>query len=195
MTKEESMSLIDKALKKKEEESQLIDEGLKLLLNRMRILSCRLEDIMYRIHPKNGKSYNISANSETDIEENVTMVCRITSQEISLKIIIDSKSLRKESNIEWHSSFGNIILSSYYDRCMDIVGISLSLDSGSIFLPNPIRPITDVYTKFIYQHGESKSIKFSLNEVNFMNEIMEQVMANYAIYFADIISKDIFNNN
>lgn len=173
----------------------LLVKGSTSLLDSMRIMSIRLEHVMDMIRPKEGMSYNINGANEIRIGNYVTVYCMITSQEVSLRILFENEEHIRNSKVKYNLEYNNMVLSMSFDGAKNRPNILLSFNNGRIQINEPLRQETNNETCFICGDGKTGHIKFVLNKVEFINKIMSHVMNNYGEYFADIISKEAFNNN
>lgn len=62
-------------------------------------------------------------------------------------------------------------------------------------IDNPIDCETNGITEISNNSEYTYKVRFTLNEVEYINSILEKIIDNYGEYFADIISKETFNNN
>lgn len=198
MTDSEVLLLIDGALEKRKQNDEIINKEVQFLIDTLKRVSKLIGDVMDKVYPDETDCMRVSGSNRISLDDRTDITANIREREISLRIAIDIKKSQENPCVERSFEYNGMVLWITYDRKNKEYSTSITLFGGyysNQTIDNPIDCKTNGITEISNNSEYTYKVRFTLNEVEYINSILEKIIDEYGEYFADIILKETFNNN
>lgn len=198
MTDLEALLLIDGALEKRKQNDEIINKEVQFLIDTLKRISKLIGDVMDKIYPDETDCMRVSGSNKISLDSRTDVIANIMTREISLRIAIDIKKSDEKPCVERSFEYNAMILWITYDRKNKEYSTSIKLLGGyypDYTVDNPVGCKTNGITEISNNSEYTYKVRFTINEIEYINNTLEKIIDNYGQYFADIISKETFNNN
>lgn len=198
MTDSEALLLIDGALEKRKQNDEIINKEVQFLIDTLKRISKLIGDVMDKVYPDETDCMRVSGSNKISLDNRTDVIANIMTREISLRIAIDIKKSKENLLVERSFEYNAMVLWITYDRIHKEYSTSIKLFGGyypDYTVDNPIDCETNGITEISNNSEYTYKVRFTLNEVGYINSILEKIIDEYGEYFSDIILKDTFDNN
>lgn len=198
MTDSKALLLIDGALSKRKQNDEIINKEVQFLIDTLKRISKLIGNVMDKIYPDETDCMRVSGSNKISLDDRTDVIANISTREISLRIAIDIKKNQENPLVERSFEYNAMILWITYDRIHKEYSTSIKLFGGYYpdqTIDNPIDCETNGITEISNNSEYTYKVRFTLNEIEYINSILEKIIDECGEYFADIISKETFNNN
>lgn len=196
MTDLEALLQIDGALEKRKQNDEIINKEVQFFIDTLERISKRLKDVMDKIYPDETDCMRVSGSNKISLDDRTDVIANISTREISLRIAIDIKKSQENPLVERSFEYNAMVLWITYDRIHKEYSTSIKLFGGyypDYTVDNPIGCKTNGITEISNNSEYTYKVRFTLNEVEYINSTLEMIIDKYGEYFSDIILKDTFN--
>lgn len=198
MTDSKALLLIDGALEQRKQNDEIINKEVQFLIDTLKRVSKLIGNVMDRVYPDETDCMRVSGSNKISLDDRTDVIANISTREISLRIAIDIKKSKENPIVERSFEYNAMVLWITYDRTHKEYSTSIKLLGGyypDYTVDNPIDCKTNGITEISNNSEYTYKVRFTLNEIEYINNTLERIIDNYGEYFADIISKETFNNN
>lgn len=198
MTDSKALLLIDGALEKRKQNDEIINKEVQFLIDTLKRVSKLIGNVMDRVYPDETDYMRVSGSNKISLDERTDVIANISTREISLRIAIDIKKSKENPYVERSFEYNAMVIWITYNRIHKEYSTSIKLLGGYYpdqTIDNPTDCETNGITEISNNSEYTYKVRFTLNEVEYINSILEKIIDEYGEYFSDIILKDTFNNN
>lgn len=198
MTDSKALLLIDGALEQRKKNDEIINKEVQFLIDTLKRISKLIGDVMDKVYPDETDCMRVSGSNKISLDSRTDVIANIMAREISLRIAIDIKKSQEKPLVERSFEYNAMVMWITYNRIHKEYSTSIKLFGGyypDYTVDNPVDCETNGITEISNNSEYIYKVRFTINEIEYINNTIEKIIDNYGQYFADIISKETFNNN